>query len=108
MRKWVLALLFSGGLAGCAATREPAPVSELPQPMYLDRAAGALVFDPPIAAGQPPLTLARSHRQPGAFVGYQDLVTTWFYHRRDDWQMDGFPDQYTQRAISERQGVRYR
>lgn len=108
MKAWVLSTLLLCGLTACTSVEHNRSQADLELRAAHQTAAGALVFDPPITQGQPPLMLARADREPGAFIGYQNTVMTWFYQRHDDWQMDGYPDQYNQRAISVRVGVRYR
>jgi uncharacterized membrane protein YgcG len=89
--------------------------------------ASALVFDPPVIAGEEPLELSRADRAPGAFVGYDGPIVEHFYIRMDDsqigygsaggggfgrggrrWGGGGNSDRYERRAITERIGVRYR
>jgi hypothetical protein len=72
--------------------------------------ASALVFDPPMLAGDWAPDLARDTRQPSAFLGYDEVTTTYFYLRTDDRQVvtDWQGDRYERRAISEKYGVRYR
>ena len=76
-------------------------------------AAAALVFEPPMARGGPPLMLAREGRQPEAFVGYAEGEREYFYLRWDDRQSNWDRgrhggDRYERRAISEKVGVLYR
>jgi hypothetical protein len=96
-------------LAGCAS-QKPDNESPLPfAPVYYERStAGALAFDPPVIANEPPLQLSRDFRTPGAFVGYESLTTTYYYLRIDDRQTDDFGDRYERRAFSEKFGVTYR
>jgi hypothetical protein len=67
--------------------------------------ASALVFDPPVAAGQPSLELARDERQPAAFVSYDDVQTTYFYLRLDDRQRLSNDGRSERRVISETFGI---
>jgi hypothetical protein len=67
--------------------------------------ASALVFTPPIAAADAPLNLSRADREPGAFVGFDDLIRTYIYVRTDDrFTGDGTGD-YERRAITEKVGA---
>jgi hypothetical protein len=94
-------------LGGCAS--KPTATVERPIDPYVDSpSAAALVFDAPIAQGQPRVTLYRDEREPAAFVGFEDLNATSFYVRTDD--RPGLrPDAWIERrAISERIGVTYR
>ena len=74
--------------------------------------ASALVFDPPVAAGEQPLDLARDTRQPSAFVGYDQLDTTFFSVSTVDVQQTynfrGNSDRFFRAAVSQRFGVSYR
>lgn len=109
---------------GCQ-TRRPVSVSVAPVPARNAElqseavTASALVFDPPVIAGEEPLELSRADRQPGAFVGYEGPVVERFYIRFDDQQIGhrfgtgrfgggGSFDRYERRAVTERVGVRYR
>jgi hypothetical protein len=105
---------LAGLAGGCAAKtqaagRANAAIStSTSESAYEDASVAALVFDPPIAQNEPGLELSRESRQPGAFVGYEQLTTTFFYLRTDDrWRTDGL-DRYERRAISERVGMSFR
>jgi hypothetical protein len=93
--------------AGCAARPKHADVTarvqEEPEPEA--RTASALVFDPPVAAGQPPLELARADREPGAFVAYDEVFSTYFYLRMDDHQKISADGRSERRVISETFGI---
>lgn len=69
--------------------------------------ASALVFDPPIAEYSA-VVPTREGRERSAFVGYDSVITTYFYLRTDDRQRffsdDGI-GRYERRAVSERIGV---
>lgn len=111
MRWAFLALACLAG--GCVANNPPRPVtlaSRSPQPVYAEPAAASLVFTPPIAMGLPPVHLPREQRAPGAFVGFEDLTTTYFYLRIDDLQQtdDNIYGGSYRRAVSEKMGVTYR
>ncbi len=103
----IIALLVLA--TGCASkskvsSRELRHDAEL---QYADAgSAGALVFDPPVAQGGPRLNLSRGPRQPSAFVGYDQTVTTFFYVRSDDRQTeDHRNDRFERRAVSEQFGT---
>lgn len=70
--------------------------------------ASALVFSPPLAPPDLEPALARSGRDVSAFLGYDEIITEYFYLRVDDRQSDTFRDNYERRAVSEKVGVRYR
>ena len=88
-------------LAGCAS--RPAD-----RPTYVDNPCSALAFDPPVMQGQPAVFLARDNRQPGAFVGYEDLSTTSFFIQTDDRPGDFNEGWMYRRAMTVRTGVSYR
>jgi hypothetical protein len=92
--------------AGCAARvkRSEAPLRALESEPEA-RTASALVFDPPVAAGQPPLELARAAREPAAFVAYDEVFSTYFYLRMDDRQKISSDGRSERRVISETFGI---
>ena len=83
-------------IGGCASQPQPStqpsvadqgpPPSAIAQDSSDEAVAAALVFDPALIIGEPPVMLAREDRQPGAFVGYQEQTVTSFYIRIDDRQ----------------------
>jgi hypothetical protein len=109
----VSATLLAGGCAHQQHQRKVArqPV-ERQDPVYVDPhgyeavTASALVFDPPVA-DVPADALVREGRERTAFVGYDSIITTFFYLRTDDRIRlgEGQTDRYERRAISERFGV---
>ena len=114
--RWIATILALSALIGCAA--KPQAVRHASAPLtrgalvYEDAiAVSALVFDPPIASNEAPLDLSRDVRERTAFVGYDQLTTTFFYVRSDDKQrFDNFNtgDRFERRAVSERFGVSFR
>lgn len=105
-------------LGGCSSARK-APESRKVKVSHerLDTAmiehqvsAAALVFDPPIAEYSAAVPF-RDGRQPTAFIGYDSVISTYFYVRVDDRQRyitdDGI-GRYERRAVSERFGVSQR
>ena len=112
----IVLMIFLSVLIGCSAKPQAAHRATAPlvtaEGRYDDAIeASALVFDPPIAANEPPLDLARDVRERTAFVGYDQLTTTFFYVRSDDKQrFDNFNtgDRFERRAVSERFGVSFR
>ena len=104
----MLCALLVGGCAArhqrCATAHPPGNESIV---VNADAAitASALVFDPPVAAGQPSLELARDERQPAAFVSYDDVQTTYFYLRLDDRQKLSNDGRSERRVISETFGI---
>lgn len=105
----IFAVLLLGAW-GCASQPKPQaePKAVAAAPVYGEASAGALVFDPPVIAGQPRPELARQDRIPGAFVGYESITATYFWVRVDDRMDSDFNDRYERRAISTRVGVSYR
>jgi hypothetical protein len=113
-------------LVGCAS-QPPGPrarSAELPEsPRYEESTASALVFDPPVAYGEPPLELSREDRLPSAFVAYEEPTVTYFWIHTDDWQgsdwgtggcggrfggIGGLGDCYQRRAVMDKVGISYR
>ena len=63
---------------------------------------------PPIAQNEPPVLLPRDQRQPGVFIGFDDVSASYFYIRTDDRMTNDGNDHYVRRAIVEKIGVSYR
>lgn len=106
--RWGALIIFAALTVGCAAQK---PVAENRYPIYREPAAsGSLAFDPPIARYTPPIDLSRDVRERAAFVGYDELSTTFYNIYTDDKQYLCGPDnsRYQRRAISERVGISYR
>ena len=112
----LLTLMLLCGCAASAPTTEAEPLARAEAPASADvsgksafdeAVAAALVFDPPVALGEPELLLARDQRQAGAFVGFDQVTTTFSYVRIDDRQRlehGHFHDRVERRAISVRMG----
>ena len=75
---------------------------------YDDVSAASLVFTPPVALGSEPLELARDDRTPRAFVGYDEVTTSYFNIWTDDRQTNDGSDRYVRRSRIEKVGVSYR
>lgn len=104
-----LVLCMALALAGCASTRSgEANHSATSRPEYHEPMANALVFTPPIALAEPPVYLWRDLRTPGAFVGFDELSTTFYYIRQNDRQTNDFTDGVQRWSVSEKVGVSYR
>jgi len=89
-------------LTGCATAKKP--VSD--PPPVAATSASALVFDVRLSGGDLP-DLSRDIRQPAAYVGFEDLQTTYYYLRVDDRQRtDG--DRYERQSYIQSLSVRYR
>jgi hypothetical protein len=103
-------IIASLALMGCAAQQPPVSAKEqLQQSTYAPSPAAALAFDPPVLAGQPQMDLSRDDRQPAAFAGYQDTVTTFSDTHTDDLLGDSPIDSSFQRdASSDRITTNYR
>ena len=110
-------------LAGCAS--KPVAVTATTTALdsnrhdYDDATSAALVFDPPVTAGDPPLELSREERQPSAFVSFDGPTATYFWIHTDDvldsvWNGNGYgsgggnQDWYQRRAVMDKIGVTYR
>ena len=103
-----LGLLAIGCLLGGCATKPHAAADRNIDTYVESPSAAALVFDAPIAQGQPRVSLYRDEREPSAFVGFDAIDATSFYIRTDD--RPGLPvDAWIERrAVSERIGTTYR
>lgn len=99
----ILILAFVGGCSGKALPQT------LHKPhLYSDGASSSLAFSPPIAQNEPPIDLARDQRQPGVFIGFDELTASYFYIRTDDHMTNDGTDHYVRRSIIEKVGVSYR
>jgi hypothetical protein len=106
-----LAGLLAFIVAGCAVTQSTdntTLATKALRPSYIDAGTPSLAFSPPIAIGLPPLNLDREIRQPGVFLGYDELTTTYYHVRNDDWQVGPTDGRTFRRAVTERVGVSYR
>lgn len=90
---------------GCASRRQ---VAEPVHPIYADNPSAALVFSPPAIDSSYTPFLARDERTAGAFLGYEELSTTYYMIRTDDRQYEPDTGILLRRAVSERIGVSYR
>jgi hypothetical protein len=93
-------------LGGCSA--KPAQRANIDRPGYVDSSAASLAFSPPVAQGEAPVFLPRDQRQPGVFIGFEDVSASYFYIRTDDRMTNDGTDHYVRRAIIEKVGVSYR
>ncbi|HEV8379579.1 MAG TPA: hypothetical protein VGP99_12070, partial [Tepidisphaeraceae bacterium] len=75
----ILPLAF---LTGCSG-KNTAQTLHTPH-RYDDLASSSLAFSPPIAQNEPPVFLPRDQRQPGVFIGFDDVTASYFYIRTDD------------------------
>ena len=100
---WVLTLLLIGGCSG-----KTMPQTLHTPHLYSDAASSSLAFSPPIAQNEPPVILPRDQRQPGVFIGFDDVSASYFYIRTDDRMTNDGTDHYVRRAIIEKVGVSYR
>jgi hypothetical protein len=105
MRIALLALALAL-MSGCANKSMP---QSLHTPHgYNDLAATSLAFSPPIAQNEALVFLPRDQRQPGVFIGFEDVSASYFYIRTDDRMTNDGTDHYVRRAIIEKIGVSYR
>jgi hypothetical protein len=109
--RWGTFILLGITVAGCASN-QPQPVAKAPVPVYDDAVAASLVFDPPVVSDEPRFEVSRDGRAPAAFAGFEDVITTFYYLRQDDYQQGfgrcRFNDHFEREAITERVGVSYR
>jgi hypothetical protein len=123
VRFGAIILIFSLTAAGCAHQQRATAPSTQPTVVYIDQPVVALAYAPPVAQGNGYGSLDRAGRQPQAFVGYETLVTEYFWLRTDDrfrfytsgggrsgsGHGSGFGstanDRYERRAVSTRIGV---
>jgi hypothetical protein len=119
MMRWVTLGLMICTLAGCASQPAPAIATTAAQPIYDDAIAAALVYDPPVIANSPHTDFSREGRAQAAYGGFEELITTYYYLRVDDRQLQyggggglghrgGNFDRFERQAITERVGVSYR
>jgi hypothetical protein len=113
--RWISIIILGLCLGGCGT--QPAPVASeqlSDNARYGRNNAGALAFDPPVLAGQSQLDLSREGRQPQAFAGFEDSVTTYYdittYDSQNSgptWNGSGWGggDQYQRNAYMEKVGV---
>jgi hypothetical protein len=119
MRRCV-SILLGLLIGGCAAKPAP-PTPVTVEPHYDEAVAAALVYDPPVVAVAPPTDFSRTGRGPSAFVGFDEVITTYYYLYIDDRQggygyngtggSNGWGrsfDRYDRQAITQRVGVSYR
>ena len=93
-------------LTGC--THQSMPQTAHTPHLYNEFASSSLAFSPPIAQNEPPVLLPRDQRQPGVFIGFEDVSASYFYIRTDDRMTSDGTDHYVRRAIIEKIGVSYR
>ena len=102
-----MTLAFIGGCSG--KTMPQTRQTQLHTPhLYADAASSSLAFSPPIAQNDPPVMLPRDQRQPGVFIGFEDVSASYFYIRTDDRMTNDGTDHYVRRSIIEKIGVSYR
>jgi hypothetical protein len=101
-----LSILIFSLIGGCAAKHRPQ--ANIGRDGYVDAPAASLAFSPPVAQGEAEIFLARDQRQPGVFIGFEDVSASYFYIRTDDRMTSDGTDHYVRRAIIEKVGVSYR
>jgi hypothetical protein len=143
LRLSVLLALAAGAGGGCASrishvsTSQRQAGSVAPPSRYVatddaedaaipaSASASALVFRPPVAAGEQMPDLSRAARQPSAFVGFEDPIVEYYDVTTIDRQVAGGSlgrsssgsgfgwdggacDRYERRAVTEKIGVLHR
>jgi|SRR6266566_8273692 len=93
-------------LGGC--TNKNMPQALHTPHRYDDSASASLAFSPPIAQNEPAIVLPRDQRQPGVFIGFDEVSASYFYIRTDDRMTNDGTDHYVRRSIIEKIGVSYR
>ena len=99
--------------AGCAMQQASPPQSTAERPVYTDgyddARCAALVFDPPVMADRPRMEFSRDQRQPSAYGGFDDPITTYYDIQTDDCQSnDPTQSYYQRRALMEKIGTNTR
>ena len=107
----VLLIVCGFVLSGCASS-PPKAASNSAAPIYDQAISAALVYAPPVTLDIPPLDLARDGRDQAAFAGFEDVTTTFYHLREDDYQASygrrHHNDRFEREATTERFGVSYR
>jgi hypothetical protein len=99
-------LLAAVLLTGCASSTPVVQTVNIPSgPMY---ASAALAFDPPITLNQPELDLSRSNRGEAAFIGYEDVTTSYYDIYNDNRESTDLSDRFVRESVTERIGVTHR
>jgi hypothetical protein len=105
-------MLILGGLflAGCAAQTPQAPPTPPSLSQFTSASADvpALSFDPPVMPSYPLLGLDRASRERGAFFGYIDATTQFYYISTYDDQGGCYPwggDGYDRLAVTVQAGT---
>jgi hypothetical protein len=93
-------------IGGCSAKHTPR--ANINRHRYVDSTAASLAFSPPVAQGEPLVVLPRDERQPGVFIGFEDVTASYFYIRTDDRMTNDGTDHFVRRSIIEKVGVSYR
>src|SRR5256885_1194244 len=95
----ILLILPLALLTGCSGKTVP---QTLHKPhLYDESASSSLAFSPPIAQNEPAISLPRDQRQPGVFIGFEDVSASYFYIRTDDRMTNDGTDHFVRRAIIE-------
>lgn len=105
MRRAVCLITIAFVTVGCANKPQGRLAA---QQGYQDAASASLAFTPPVARGTEPVELARDDRTPRAFVGYDEVTTSYFHIWTDDRQTNDGTDRYVRRSRIEKVGVSYR
>jgi hypothetical protein len=115
MRLGLLILFTCLAAPGCASKSGPQALANAPLAQASDdydhAIAASLVFEPPIVASQPKFEFSRAGRAPEAYAGFEEIISTYYYLRVDDRQLDyngQSHDRFERRAITTRVGVVHR
>jgi len=106
---WKFAVILTALTAvGCSIHRAPTSQPShqaIAPPCFENARVAALVFDPPVSVGDPPLDLSRTPRERSAFVSYDEVFSTYFYVRMDDRQILSNSGNSQRRVVTETFGV---
>jgi hypothetical protein len=108
--KRLLIILAAGLLTGCAVNQTPqARRDGLGPHEYEPASASGLAFDAPVAASYDLPGLDRAAREPGVYIGYQDVTTEIFsIGTIDNQTQDPCLDSYDRWSYTEKTGTRTR
>ena len=113
----------SAGQAGNPGRYSGEVAADEAEDAAIPASASALVFRPPVSAGEPMPDLSRAARQPSAFVGFEEPILEYYDVTTIDRQVAGGSlgrtgsgfgwsggacDRYERRAVTEKVGVLHR
>jgi hypothetical protein len=113
------AFIFLGSILslGCASTQSARPEAPSPVAQRVDddgAVVASLLLEPPLVASEPKIEISRQGRAPQAYAGFEEIISTYYYLRVDDRQLNysnsggRSHDRFEREAITTRVGVSYR